>query len=266
MDTFADHFLSWRRRCQHREQQKTSRAPIVMFTELEQSGLSMNVAKHVSGLSLVLAGLMVNAPAHCESVIPAGLAGTNSVALGRMIQSLMPNSTDGSIGWNRQANAEIRWDATGYKTELTTYHGTIYSRTGIVRINNQGNVARVLSPTRAELGWTITYSSKADPSNGVERISISAGTQEEICFGSRYEGCNTVAPIQSLLSAGVKAKMLCRERDGPDEVIAYMLHSTGKRPTLMAWWTSGGTGGSGSQIDLELTRLADRKYCKDWLD
>jgi hypothetical protein len=32
----------------------------------------------------------------------------------------------------------------------------------------------------------------------------------------------------------------------------------------MAWWTSGGSGGSGSQIDLELNKFADPKYCADW--
>ena len=235
-------------------------------TASERSGLPMNVAKHLSGLCLALAGLLFNSTAHCESVIPAELVGTKSVALGRMIQSLLPNSTDTSIVWDRQANAEIRWDSTGYKTKLTPHHGTIYLRTGIVRINNQGTVARVLTPKRAELGWVVTYYSKSDPSKGVERISITPGTREESCFGRRFDGCDTAAPIQSLRSNGVTAKMLCRERDGPDEVIAYMLDSTGKRPTLMAWWTSGGSGGSNSHIDLELNKLADRQYCKKWFE
>lgn len=233
-------------------------------TASERSSLAVNIAKRASGLSLVLIGLLVNSTVNSQPVIPAELDGTKSVALGRMIQNLMPNSTDTSIGWDRQANSEIHWDSTGYKTKLTTHQGTIYLRTGIVRVNNQGNVARVLTPKRAELGWVVTYYSKSDPTKGVERISIAPGRDGE-CFGPRYDGCDTAAPIQSLRSSGVTAKVLCRERDGPDEVIAYMLHSTGKRPTLMAWWTSGGSGGSNSHIDLELNKLADPKYCADWL-
>ncbi len=226
----------------------------------------MNIAKFASAVILVFTWVVVSAKGHSGPVFPAELVGTKSVALGRMIQSLMPNSTDTSVGWDRQANSEIHWDSTGYKTELTTDHGTIYFRTGVVRINNQGNVARVLTPKRAELGWVVTYYSKSDPSKGVERISIAPGTRDDECFGPRYDGCDTAAPIQSLRSSGVTAKMLCQERDGPEEVIAYMLHSTGKRPTLMAWWTSGGTGGSNSHIDLELNRLANPKYCKDWFE
>jgi len=208
--------------------------------------------------------VLVYSQGHCESVIPAELTGTKSVALGRMIQSLMPNSTDTTTSWDREANAAIRWEPGRYRTVLAYDHGPTYFRTGIVRINNQGNVARVLTPKRAELGWVVTYRSKSEPSKGVERISIEPGTRDERCFGVRYDGCNTAAPIQSLRSSGVTAKMLCRERDGPDEVIAYMLHSTGKRPTLMAWWTSGGSGGSSSHIDLELNKFADKKYCVDW--
>jgi hypothetical protein len=224
----------------------------------------MNIAKFASAVILVLTGVVVSAKGQSGPVIPAELTGTKSVALGRMIQSLMPHSTDKTTSWDRQANAEIRWESGGYRTVLTTYHGTIYVRTGVVRINNQGYVARVLTPKRAELGWGINYYSKSDPANGVERISIAPGTREDVCFGQRYDGCNTAAPIRSLRRNGVTAKMLCRERDGPDEIIAYMLYSIGKRPTLMAWWTSGGSGGYGSQIDLELNKLADPKYCVDW--
>ena len=224
----------------------------------------MKLIKFNSTVVLVLTGLIGCVSARSQSVIPPELVGTKSVPLGRMIQSLMPNSTDTVTSWDRQADAAIQWESGAYRTVVTTDHGTIYLRTGIVRINNQGYVAKVLIPKRAELGWVVNYYSKSDPSKGVERISIAPGTREEVCFGPRFDGCDTVAPLQSLRRSGVTAKMLCRERDGPDEVIAYMLHSTGKRPTLMAWWTSGGSGGSNSHIDLELSKLADPKYCIDW--
>ena len=150
---------------------------------LELNEAPMNAAKFALCIFLALTGVLIHSQGHCESVIPAELTGTKSVALGRMIQSLMPNSTDTTTSWGRQANAAIRWESGGYRTVLTNYHGTIYVRTGVVRINNQGYIAKVLTPKRAELGWVINYYSKSDPSKGVERISIAPGTREEVCFG-----------------------------------------------------------------------------------
>jgi hypothetical protein len=200
-----------------------------------------------------------------QTVIPPVLTGTEVVTIGDLLKSLLLRSTEPVGSWGRQAHPAIRWEPKLYRKVLGPNQETVYVRDGIVRIINQGHVASVLKPLRAELGWTVRYSTQENPSKGFQKISVSAGVQGDECFGSRYEGCNMAVPLRSLHRNGVAVKMLCRERDGPDEVLAYVISAIDRKPALMSWWTSGGSGGTSSQIDIEFNKSADIRYCTDWL-
>ena len=212
-----------------------------------------------------LAGLLIGCSSCiAQTVLPPVMNGTEVVTIGDLLKSLLLRSTEHVGSWDRKAHPAIRWELKRYRKVLGPNQEAVYVRDGIVRIINQGHVASVLKPKRAELGWTVRYSTDEDPSKGFKKISLNAGFHGNECFGSRYEGCDMEMPLRSLHRNGVAAKMLCHESDGPDEVQAYVITALGRKPALMAWWTSGGSGGTSSQIDIEVNISADIHYCTDW--
>jgi hypothetical protein len=195
-----------------------------------------------------------------QDVYPVELQGTRPFELGELVLLLMPDSGVRPVGWDFRAESPILWRTVGYET-VQRKGASLYIRNGIVRAHIQGKKSTVLRQRVVELGWGVKYSSTINPNFGPQEITIEPGPPREPCFGSTYTGCDFEEPLSSLAQAGIAATKLCGKRGTGDIVSAFSLTHAGRRPTVMVWETSGGSGGSSAWLTLKLNETPNPGIC-----
>lgn len=196
-----------------------------------------------------------------EEVYPKELQGAKPFELGELVLLLMPNSGTTSIGWDFRVDSPILWRTLGYESVQGRGGASLYIRNGIARVHIQGKRSTVLRQRVAELAWGLTYSSTVNPNLGPEEIKIAPGLPREGCFGAKYTGCDFVEPLNSLSQAGIVATKICGKRGVDELVSAFSLTHSGRRPTVMVWKSSGGSGGSSAEVLLKLNETPDPGMC-----
>ena len=198
-----------------------------------------------------------------EQVYPTSLQGKKKFEIGELVLLLMPEASQGAIGWEHQSNSDIQWITTsGYAERERGKGETEYYRDGVARVNINGTVSTVLRERVTELGWRVSFLSMSPPKFGIESIEIAPGSRDAPCFGTNYEGCWFESPIKSLQSVSISANLLCSVERGQEGVKAYELIHYGKRPVVMYWHESGGSGGSSAWIVLNLKQTSSTELCR----
>ncbi|WP_273778499.1 hypothetical protein [Acinetobacter sp. GSS19] len=186
----------------------------------------------------------------------ANIQNLPSIELGEAIKEFMPTQTDilnTGVRWNYQANnPHVIWLD---KTHVQDYD---YSRKGVMRINVQGRVAKILAEREYELPWAVMYKSSRDPKFGVEAIQFFPGMpgieQEHrnswSCFGEKFRDCD-FDPLASLAQAGIAFTKVCEDpTDGANYTNVYELSSLGKVNVFAAYSLSTGSGGATADFTL----------------
>jgi hypothetical protein len=197
-----------------------------------------------------------------QSVYPTELEGTKVFEIGELILLLMPDKTEASIGWDYRDKSGIRWITDGYNERNQNTSHDQYYRDGIVRVQVQGQKTTVLKKHKLELGWTVSYVNYSNPKFGPEEILITPGNPDkssEICFGSLYDGCD-FDPFKSIVAAGITVQKICHTSG--DETIGYQLSYPSKQTTFILWTTSGGSGGTSSDVTVKLLATSSN-LCND---
>jgi len=196
-----------------------------------------------------------------QGIYPETLQGAKPFELGELILLLMPDSGATSVGWDHRADSRIVWQTTGYEAAPRADGTSKYIRNGIVRVHIQGKISTVLRQRIDELGWTVSYSSDGPPNFGPEEIAIEPGLPQEACFGTNYDGCDFDEPLTSLSSAGIGATKICGKREMGVASSAFLLTHAARRPTVLVWVTSGGSGGSSAWLTLKLNEKPNAGLC-----
>ena len=175
-----------------------------------------------------------------QVVYPPVLQGTKSLELGELVLLMMPVSDAEQIGWDYRVDAPIAWQTNGY-AELPG--GITYIRQGFARVNIQGAKATVLRQKVTELGWAVTYSTHQPPKFGPHEIDIRPGGDgDDTCFGTNFTGCDFDEPLASLVAAGIHVKTLCTKQSGANKISAFLIAHPNRKPSVLVWETSGGSG------------------------
>ena len=197
-----------------------------------------------------------------DDVFPQALRNAKSLELGELVLLLMPGSGEPSVGWDFRADSPIKWQTTAAYKEVP--ESGYASRTGWVRVNVQGRKATILREREFELGWMVEYSNQSSgppsshpqflpPKFGVKNIEIKPGGWGDLtCFGTGFDGCDFEEPFASLVQAGIHVETICSTRMPDGHTSAFLLTHPGRRPTVMTWTRSGGSGGVSSSITLKL--------------
>jgi hypothetical protein len=211
-----------------------------------------------------LLGVSVAHTQTAQLVYPNQLNHAKSMELGQLVLLLMPDAGSASVGWDHRASSDIVWTTNGYDSEQWGKESA-YVRRGVVRVNVEGKRSTVLRQQVNELGWSVALSSTSNPSFGPEDISITVGTPDTDCFGAKYDGCNFDPPLKSLALAGIEAKKICAKTRFSDQVIAFTIVHPKRRPTLLIWEESGGSGGISSSLTMKLNDKPDASLCDSLL-
>lgn len=216
-----------------------------------------------TGLSFSAFNIESGKPQVTQGVYPKELEGTKSFELGELVLLLMPDSGATFVGWDHRANSPIVWKTSGYETRTRSDGTSISTREGIVRVHVQGKKSTILRKRINELGWTVMYFSELPPKFGPEEIEIEPGlSYEGGCFGTNYDGCDFEEPLNSLSSAGITATKICSAREVGEAASAFLLTHAARRPTVLVWVTSGGSGGSSAWLTLKLNEKPNTGLCK----
>lgn len=222
------------------------------------------VSRIVFGLFALLATASTTTLARAEvpqEVYPKELQGTKPLELGELVLLLMPDSGARSVGWDFRADSPILWKTAGYQ-EGQRKGASLYTRNGIVRVHIQGKKSTVLRQRVVELGWGVIYSSTINPNFGPQDITIEPGLPRERCFGTTYTGCDFEEPLSSLSRAGIVATKICSSRRTPGDFLSvFSLTHPRRRPTVMVWQSSGGSGGSSAWLTLKLNETPNPGIC-----
>jgi hypothetical protein len=197
--------------------------------------------------------------ADSQDVYPAELRDTKSLELGQLVLLLMPDSGSQYIGWDYRVNSPILWQTSGFNE----FPMGGAERVGLVRVNIQGSTATVLRQRVEELGWSVIYSTNKPAKFGPREIDIRPGTPtgDGQCFGTNFDGCDFKEPTASLLSAGIQVKKLCAKQWGAEGISVFLLAHSDRKPTILVWQTSGGSGGSSSWLTLKLNDEPGSNLC-----
>jgi hypothetical protein len=225
--------------------------------------MTLNSFRRAVCATALAVGAHLSAP--CQTVFPNQLEGTRSFELGELLLLLMPDRGSRFVGWDHRADSAILWVTAGIQSGKAPNGDDRYRRDGIVRVSNEGEIAQVLKERKVELGWTVTYINDSSPKFGVDKIFIGPGTPTEVCFGSTFDGCWFDVPFKSLVSVNIKARSLCSTRRGADAVRAFELSHQDRRPTVMLWSESGGSGGMSSDLALMLNTKPASTICTEIL-
>jgi uncharacterized protein len=121
-------------------------------------------------------------------------------------------------------------------------------------------MSRALRRSWEELPWSVTLWSQGNEKFGPTFIEIKPGTQSLPCFGSTSTGCD-FSILDVLKSPRLHSEQLCIPSDSPsDDKRVYSVSTEGKKPSLLFYDRSEGSGGASAW--LELRPLSDRsKLC-----
>jgi hypothetical protein len=197
-------------------------------------------------------------------VIPSSLQRTKSIELGQLILILMPGKDEheGAVDWSYRADSPIVWITKGVEDNSS---GDRYSfiREGWIRVNVQGATATVLQQKPVELGWSVQYFSDQPSKFGIHEISIRPGMEDgkKNCFGETYTGCDFKEPFSSLVAAGIHVETTCMANLAAERQVFFLLTHPSKRPTVMSWTYSSGSGGASTWLTLYLGEKPTSDLC-----
>lgn len=192
-------------------------------------------------------------------VYPSTLNAMPSIELGDLILDIMKPKASNKWQWNWQANSNILWqNEVGIDNE-----GPL--RSGMVRINVMGSVAKVLKDRHKELGWSIRLREfdNMPVEYGPDAIELSPAN----CSGIEYDDC-LFDPLPSLDRKGIRHRLACYtsiSRMGEKSI--HVLQSPSRSNVLMVEDFIGGS----SEFSTKLSFLMGDEYsaeaaCKANLD
>lgn len=179
------------------------------------------------------------------------------IELSTFLANALPDDGFAAMGWDYLSDSpNITW-----KTDGVAYGHTAI-RFGVARLRVGGVSSQILRQSWQELPWTITLLSSGNPSHGPREIDIGPGGEgDNSCFGVGAKGC-VFSASQALRSTLLKSSLLCRPSSGADTVGVYSVSTGDKKPSLVVFLTSGGSGGSSSSLSIR--PLSDRRHvCND---
>jgi hypothetical protein len=195
----------------------------------------------------------------CGGTRAASVDASPDVDLSDLVVALLPTNGFQTIDWDYLVDdPRIAWKTDGSETD-----GRRTVRRGMARITVGGKKAQILRQHWEELTWTITLATFGNPTHGPTMIDIQVGGTDPntICFGSRFRGCDFDEKL-ALSSKLLNLKRICAPGGSRNYRHVYAASTPGKKPSLLVYNMSGGSGGSSSW--LEIRPLSDQtEVCKD---
>jgi hypothetical protein len=197
-------------------------------------------------------------------VFPEAARKLSPVELSEFVADVLPKNGIEGFDWDYFSSGPIEWITDGYSNS----GGETTQRVGLVRIRVGGVPSTVLRKREQELAWSLSFVTDSEPKFGPEYIRIEPGFddaqlvgldstdgQPGICFGALFNGCDFKI-AEALASHRIKYKKLC-EGDVNLSPDVYEIKVEKKSPALLAYFSSGGSGGASAAI--ELHSLKDRE-------
>jgi hypothetical protein len=177
-------------------------------------------------------------------VFPRSAEHLQPIELPEFIASIVPEHAFGGMTWDYLSNGPIVWITNGYeRNKAETY------RRGMVRIRVQGVPSTTLRQQREELAWTLSLVTNDPPKFGPRFLRLEIGFPDAVnCFGDLDEGC-AFTPSQALESSRIISNLLCPFHFNGNPGV-YEIRVDKKEPVLLAYFNSGGSGGSISEIEI----------------
>ncbi|MSO99884.1 MAG: hypothetical protein EXR07_02355 [Acetobacteraceae bacterium] len=194
-------------------------------------------------LAVLAATAWIN-PGRAESI---DLNSHPVIELSDLVVAVLPPDGFNSMRWDYMAgNQLISWKTNGPETTNRWSR-----REGLVRVHVAGVTSKVLRQKWEDLPWTVTLWATENQKSGPKRIEIKPGGSEpdELCFGPNFRGC-AFTDKQAIGSPALKSRLVCRIDDPGLTRHAYLVSAPNKKPTLLVFETTGGTGGSSTSLDI----------------
>lgn len=193
-------------------------------------------------------------------VYPATLKGAAPVELHHFLTALLRERHE-DLGWSHEPAADHSWQNRGEVTLAKFGDRNMQVRQAALRIRVMGQLSTVLRKAgRVELGWTLTYMGNLNELKP-GMIRIQPGLDVEPCFGRQYSGCTFEFPLGALKSSGADISEVCSARDGSDLTVAYSISYDGRRPVVVVWSESAGSGGASASVEILLRSNAKIEAC-----
>lgn len=180
------------------------------------------------------------------------------VELADLVVAVLPPNGFDNLGWDYMVDDPmISWRTNGTEaTQVATF------RAGSSRVRVAGVSSKVLRRTWEELAWSVTLWTDGNPKFGPKWIEIKPGGDDpnSACFGANFRGC-TFGAATALASSKLKSRLVCSHEQGSEVLRAYSVSAAGKKPSLVIYQVSGGSGGTSAWLDIR--PLTDQsKVCK----
>lgn len=185
--------------------------------------------------------LIFSVPLKAQGIYPKEVVALPSIEIGEAVQMFSRvDDKDEALGWDHLSEGPILWMDEGYISG-ENIDGAAWLRRGLLRINVRGVKSYILKKTKQELSWHVTYRNYRNPGHGVQSVSLTPGTLNDVCFFSNTYGCD-LDPIPSLTEKGYKLKEVCAP-DGLSKVV-YLMTYKGTKAQYLSINTNYGSGGA----------------------
>lgn len=123
-----------------------------------------------------------------------------------------------------------------------------------VRATAAGVIPMRIYPDRKELEWSIGLN---PPDFGASaKISIQPGSYQkspdghyQYCWASNFTGC-TFPVAAALSSPKLNSRLICPNHEGAELKYVYEVSAKGKKPSLLVYYESVGSGGSSNWLEI----------------
>ncbi len=167
-----------------------------------------------------------------------------------LVVGVLPPDGFEHVGWDYLvSNPMLSWQTDGTET----MRPGVTRREALARVRVGGIESRVLRRNWEELAWTFTLWSFGNPRFGPERLEIKPGgsNPKDVCFGVNFTGCDF--PIERIIVDGknqLDAHFECTPPGvfASDIVKVYQISTPQKKPSLLVYVSSGGSGGTSASI------------------
>jgi hypothetical protein len=176
-------------------------------------------------------------------VFPADASGLPVTGLPELIAALLPPAGFQDLGWDHLLHSPlVLWRTVGVDESATGGE-----RHGDARVRAAGVTSTRLRKDREELTWTVSLTTGGNPKYGPKSIALApGGTGEQKCFGYLDDGCWFPASA-AFASPILTGTILCRGAS-PSENAIYRISSPGRRPELLVYSESEGSGGRSASL------------------
>lgn len=199
--------------------------------------------------ALMLVCVEARAQAAPPSVFPKAAATLPVINLADLIYEALPLRGEDLFGWHHLVDAPLLWITNGYDSD-----GRVAKRVALGRVRVGGRTPTILRQHKEELAWTISMETESNPKFGPEKIEITAGVDDEQCFGSLTDNC-AFDESEALGNPKLRTQLICRVTPGGFPLAVYRVSAADKGVAFVRVWTSGGSGGVASSVTISRSPL-----------